>query len=148
MGNRAVVERYAAALAADDFDAQDALVHDDYLLTFPQSGESFRGRANRRFVFEAYPGRATSGHRPVPDRITGVDDQFVPRASWPTWSVVHLAGSGDEFTVTGTIRYPNDDLWHFASLIEVRDGRIWREIAYWGQPFEPAEWRVGVRETP
>ena len=28
MGSRQVVERFAAALAADDFDAQDALVHD------------------------------------------------------------------------------------------------------------------------
>jgi ketosteroid isomerase-like protein len=145
MGNRAVVERYTAAIESDDFDGQDALVHDDYQLTFPQSGETFRGRANRRFVYEQYPGREGSGRQPSVSTISGSDDQFIPRPS-VFWSVVHLAGSGDEFTVTGTIRYPNEELWYFVSLIDVRDGRIWREIAYWGLPFEPPEWRASVRE--
>jgi ketosteroid isomerase-like protein len=48
VGNRRVVERYAAAMAEDDFDAQDALIHDDFELRYPQSGERIRGRENRR----------------------------------------------------------------------------------------------------
>ena len=31
MGNRQVIERLAEALAANDLDAQDALIHDDYV---------------------------------------------------------------------------------------------------------------------
>lgn len=57
MGNRGVVQRYAEATSTDDFDAQDALVHDEYVLTYPQSGEQIRGRANRRAALENYPGR-------------------------------------------------------------------------------------------
>lgn len=37
MGNRQIVERYARALAENDLDAQDALVHDDYVACYPQS---------------------------------------------------------------------------------------------------------------
>jgi hypothetical protein len=28
----------------------------------------------------------------------------------------------------------------------LRGGKIWREIAYFGQPFEPAEWRAPFAE--
>lgn len=153
MSNRGTVDRYAAAITADDFDAADALVHDDYVLEFPQSGERFRGRANRRFVYESYPGRERarlegSGAGLAVDSISGTDDQFIPRASWPAWTVVHLTGSGDEFSVTGKVTYPDGQLWHFVSLIQVRDGRIWRESVYWGQPFDPPDWRAEVREAP
>lgn len=148
MSNRGVVDRYAAAIAEDDFDAADALVHEDYLLEFPQSGERFRGRASRRFVYESYPGREESGNRPAIGSISGTDDAFIPRPSWPAWTVVHLAGSGDEFSVTGKVIYPDGQLWHFVSLIQVRDARIWRETVYWGQPFDPPDWRATVREAP
>ena len=148
MGNRALVDRYATAIASDDFDAQDALVHDDYVLEFPQSGERFRGRANRRFVFERYPGRAQSGSRPEIGRITGTDDQFIRRASAMSWSVLHLTGSGDEFSVTGTVAYPDGQLWHFVSLLQLRDGKVWRESAYFGLPFDAPDWRAKVREAP
>lgn len=148
MGNHGIVDRYAAAITQDDFDGQDALVHDDYVLEFPQSGERFRGRANRRFIFEQYPGREGSGQRPAIGSISGTDDAFIPQPSWPAWTVVHLAGSGDEFTVTGMVTYPDGQLWHFVSLIHTRDGRIWREKTYWGLPFDPPDWRTAAREGP
>jgi ketosteroid isomerase-like protein len=148
VGNRAIVDRYAAAIAGDDFDAQDALVHDDYELQFPQSGERIRGRANRRFVFEQYPGREGSGRRPSIGSIGGADEEFIAQPSWPAWTVVHLSGFGDDFTVTGTVTYPDGQLWHLVSLIQMRDGKIWRETTYWGLPFDPPDWRAAVREAP
>ena len=73
--------------------------------------------------------------------IRGRDDEFVSTPSWPVWSVVHLTGSGDEFTVTGTVDYPNGETWHAVMLITVRGGKVWRETDYFGPPFEPAAWR-------
>jgi len=61
MGDRRIVERYMHAVSVDDFDTQDALIHDDYLLLYPQSGERIRGRENRRALVEAYPGRQALG---------------------------------------------------------------------------------------
>ena len=53
---RAVVERFAKAIQDKDFDAQAALIADDYVEEMPQSGERVRGRANRDAVVRGYPG--------------------------------------------------------------------------------------------
>jgi ketosteroid isomerase-like protein len=142
MSNRQIVESYASAMAEDDFDAQDALVHDDYELLYPQSGERFRGRANRRAILENYPGREEIGTRPSVGRIVGMDDQWLSRPSWPGWSLVHLIGSGDEFQVVGTVRYADGQDWHFVSFMTVREGKIWRETDYFAPPFEALAWRA------
>ena len=140
MGNRQVVERFARALEADDFDTQDALIHDDYILDLPQSGERIRGRTNRRAMIDHYPGRVEAGMRPSVGRIIGVDDRFVT-PPFPAWNVMHLAGSGDDLQVTGTIRYPDDKVWHFVALVTMREGKIWRETDYFAEPFDAPEWR-------
>jgi len=143
MGNRQVVEGYARALAENDLDAQDALVHEDYVGHWPQSGEVIRGRANRRAILENYPG-AQSGMRPSTDRIIGQDDKFI---AGPSWNIIHLTGSGDELTATGTITYPNGETWHFASLLTLREGKISRQVDYFGPPFEAPAWRAPYVEV-
>ena len=88
MGNRAVVERFTEALAANDFDVQDALLHDDYVGRYPQSGEIIRGRENRRKIMENYPG-TEGGITASSDRIVGADDEFV---TGPSWNMIHVSG--------------------------------------------------------
>src|SRR4026209_1088369 len=100
MGNRQVVEHFKRAMEADDFDTQHALIHEDYVLDLPQSGERIRGRANRRAMIEQYPGRAETDMKPSVGRIIGRDDQFVT-SPFPAWNIIHLAGSGDDFQTTG-----------------------------------------------
>lgn len=141
MSNLQVVKRYAQALSADDFDAQDSLIHDDYVLEYPQSGERVRGSANRRAIVENYPSRIEAGTTPSVDRIIGMDDEFIPRTSGLGWGVLHVAGSGDEFQMTGTIRYADGQTWHMVGLLTLRNGKIWRETDYFAAPFEPPGWR-------
>jgi ketosteroid isomerase-like protein len=126
MSNRQVVERFLEAMAADDLDTQDALIHDDYVVRNPQSGEVIRGRANRRAIFENYPGSEGGG---------------------PSWELSLLVGSGDEFTATGTVTYPDGGTWHFVTLLTVRDGMIWRQIDYFAEPFEAPAWRQPYLDT-
>ncbi len=140
MSNRSVVEAYAKAFSEDDLDTQDALVHDDYVLDYPQSGERFRGRANRRGIIENYPNRVEGDIRPSVDRIIGADDKFIAQPG-PSWSMVHLSGSGDDFQATGMIRYPDGSVWHYITLMTLRGGKIWRETTYFAEPFEAAAWR-------
>ena len=138
MGNRQVVERYTAALAAGDLDAQDALVHEDYEARWPQSGEVVRGRTNRRAIVANYPG-AEGVLRPATSRILGQDDAFI---SGPSWNIVHLVGSGDQMTFTGTVEYPDGQIWHVVSLLTLREGKVWRQVDYFGPPFDPPDWRT------
>jgi SnoaL-like domain len=142
VSNRRIVESYASAMAQDDFDAQDAFIHDDYELLYPQSGERFRGKTNRRAILENYPAREATSTRPSVGRIVGMDDQWLNRPSWPGSSLVHLIGSGDEFQVVGTVRYSDGLDWYFVSFITLREGKIWRETDYFAPPFEAASWRA------
>ena len=140
MGNRQVVERFMRAIADDDFDTMDTLIHDDYVQDYPQSGERIRGRANHRAVIENYPGRVETGMKPSIGRIVGMDDSFVT-SPFPAWNIIHLAGSGDDFQATATVLYPDGKTWHLVALITLREGKIWREVDYFAEPFEPPAWR-------
>jgi len=53
--SKRVVERFWAAMHANDFRAAGELLHDEYVLEWPQSGERIRGRANFVAVNEHYP---------------------------------------------------------------------------------------------
>jgi hypothetical protein len=144
MSNRNVVERYTRALGENDGDALEALRDEDYVCRYPQSGEVIRGRTNARAIGEQYPG--SEGERGLSaslDRIVGSDDQFLPG---PSWNLIHLSGSGDEFTVTGTVTYPNGETWHAVALLTLRGGRVWREVDYFAAPFERPEWRAPFTE--
>jgi ketosteroid isomerase-like protein len=138
------MEAFAKALAENDFDAQDAFIHDDYECRWPQSGEVIRGRANRRAISEHYPG-AEGMLGPRTTRIVGTDDKFIS-SPIPMWNMVHLEGSGDELTATGTITYPNGETWHYVTLYTMRNGKIWRQVDYFAPPFEAPEWRAAFVE--
>jgi hypothetical protein len=54
--NRDTLERYFEALARHDLDTLDALLHDDFVEEYPQSGERIRGKQTFRTVAENRPG--------------------------------------------------------------------------------------------
>jgi hypothetical protein len=141
MGNRQVVERYAQAMAEDDWESQVALLHPEYVARYPQSGEVIRGPEAWRAVAEHYPGHDVAPLTITAAAIQGADDQFVTTPSWPAWTVVHLAGSDDQFTVAGQIRYPNGETWHAIAMLTLKDGKVWRETDYFAAPFEAPDWR-------
>lgn len=146
MGNRQVVERYARAMTENNLDEQMSMLHDDFVATYPQSGEVIRGSANLRAIIERYPMTSGKGLAPTIGKIVGADDRWVTTPSFPAWTVVHLVGSGDEFTWRGRLTYPNGETWHAVALITVRDGKIWREVDYFAAPFEAPEWRSAFVE--
>ena len=146
MTNRKVVERFMRALVDNDFDAQDALIHPDYLDHYPQSGEVIRGVANRRAIVESYPGRAEAGVAVSSERVSGAGEQWLPSPHPLGWGITHIGGANDEFTTAGTVRYPNGETWHIVALFTVRDGKIWRQTTYFAPPFEPPEWRAPYTE--
>ena len=141
MSGRVIVERYAAALAANDSTMMRECLAPDYVGRYPQSGELIRGVENRLAIGENFPGQEEAKLSGTIREIRGRDDEFVSTASWPAWTIVHLTGSNDEFTLTGTVNYPNGETWHAVLLITVRGGKVWRETDYFAPTFEPAAWR-------
>src|SRR2546428_257357 len=53
--NRTTVEKFLRAMAANDIEAQERLLSDDFVEEYPQSGERIRGKDNRRAIIENYP---------------------------------------------------------------------------------------------
>lgn len=137
--NREVMEQFIAAMTALDLDRATRYLADDVVEVYPQSGERIVGPANRRAVIETYPGRDEKNFvRGTPGALIG-DDQWVLT---PTMSLARLSGSGERFTATGQITYPNGDMWHIVQLFELRGGKISRITTYFAPPFEPAPYRA------
>ena len=97
--------------------------HDDYVMEMPQSGERFRGRENMRAFQEAYPTQPASSRM----RRIRVRRVIVKEGLW---------------VVEGTADYPDGRLLGVVLILELRDGKMWRDRWYFAEPFEAPEWRA------
>lgn len=137
MTNQELVRRYAEAVVDQDFDALDALRHPEWTALWPQSGELVRGSANDRAIVEGYPGGAPKLE--PKGRLVGSEDRW---AVSPLGGVYRVAGQGENWWSEWEMIYPDGRSWHTVILLELRDGKIWRETAYWAEPFEAPAWRA------
>ena len=118
MTPRSLVEQFWQAMNTNEWDAVGALLHDDYTLDWPQSGERIRGRANFAAVNAHYP--AAGPWRFTVERLIADEREAA--------SVVAVTAPEVSATVV--------------SFFEVRDGRIWRMQEYWPDPYAAAAWRA------
>jgi ketosteroid isomerase-like protein len=116
--NKQIVERFWAAMHDNDFPAAGELLHDEYVLEWPQSGERIRGRANFVAVNQHYP--SAGRWRVTVHRIIAEGDEVAT-----------------EVTVTDGVQ-----TGRAITFSTVREGKIVRQIEYWPDPFEAAAWRA------
>jgi limonene-1,2-epoxide hydrolase len=113
---RQLVEQFWQTMNTNDWRAVGALLHDHYLLTYPQSGERIRGRDNFIALNANYPAAGVwrfTVHRLVADETEAATD-------------VTVTDGASTFLAV--------------SFFEVRDGLIWHMTEFWPEPFEaPAE---------
>lgn len=140
--NEECVARYAAASATFDLDALNALRHPDWMVYWPQSGESVHSTEAFAEIIANYPG----GHptREV-TRIVGAEDRWVVTAAN---TVLKVVGSGDFWWSEWRVAYPNGEAFLVVDLIELRDGLVRHETVYWAPPFEAPDWRAPWVERP
>ena len=145
-GGRDVIERWVRAIEAKDFDAQSALLADDFIDEMPQSGERTRGKANWLAISRNYPGGVGTVD-PATGRVVGAEDRWVIT---PTFSVLRIEGSGNVYTYAATARYGDGQIWDIVAIIELRDGKIAKSTTWYGAPFPAPEWRAPFveRYTP
>jgi hypothetical protein len=86
---------------------------EDYVMEMPQSGERFRGRENMRAFQEAY-------HLSPPPSIR-VRRVLVREGSW---------------VVEGVADYGGGQVYDVVLILELRDGKMWRDRWYFAEPFE------------
>lgn len=112
-----IVERFWRAMQSNDFKAAGELLHDDYILDWPQSGERIRGRSNFAAINENYP---THGRWEFTLQRLLVDGKEVV---------------SDVDVTDGVVR------GRVITFSTIRDGRIISQVEFWPDPFEPADWR-------
>ena len=93
---------------------------EDYVMEMPQSGERIRGRESMRAFQEAYPDHSN------PPNIT-IRRVLVRERLWVAEAVAY---------------YGRGQVFHGAAILELKDGKIWRDTRYYAEPFEAPEWRA------
>lgn len=114
--NEEILRTYLRALTENDVETLARLRDPGWTIEYPQSGELIRGHANERAIADNYPGGLPTID---PGRIVGSEDTWVVT---PSFTLERIAGGGDAW-------------WS--------EGRIYREISYWAEPFDPPAWRAG-----
>ncbi len=117
--NRAAIERYWSALERSDFDTALKEIHEDFVETWPQSGETVRGKDNFLQFLRHFTG-------------------------FPAIKVRRHIGCGDVWITEAAFDYAKDGTqpWEICQVLELRDGKIAGVRAIFGAPFEAAEWRA------
>jgi SnoaL-like domain len=92
---------------------------EEYVMEMPQSGERFRGRENMRAFQEAY-------HLSPPPSIR-VRRVLVKEGLW---------------VVEGVADYGGGQVYDVVLILELREGKMWRDRWYFAEPFEAPEWQA------
>ena len=100
-------------------EAEDLIRHDEYTMEWPQSGERLRGRDTMRAFVES-----NAGLRPPrwPRRV------LVREGLWVVEGSVNYGGGGRDSD--------------FVLILELREGKVFKETRYYAEPFEASEARA------
>ena len=118
MNPKQIVEQFWKVMESNDFYAASELLHNDFILEWVQSGELIRGRENFAKINTTYP--AEGKWRFTINSIIAEGDRVVTDVS-----------------VTDGVR--KDRAITFST---VRNGKIWKQIEFWPEPFDAPEWRA------
>ena len=141
--------RFVKAMNERNYDEYEALLTDDYVGEYPQSGEVIRGAKNARAIVEQYPGGLPQDNIDTRStRIAATDARWVRT---PTFTFVRAEGTGNVGVSAVRARYPDGSAWWVVNFYELRDGRLARSTTFFAPAFEAPDWRkpfVEQREAP
>lgn len=118
MNNKQILENFWAAMETNDFYAASRLLHDDFILEWPQSGESILGR----------------------DNFAAVNTNYPSEGRWH-FTINHSMAEGD-MVVTDVTATDGKIIGRAITFSTIRDEKIWKQVEFWPDPFEAPEWRA------
>ena len=96
----------------------------DYVMEMPQSGERFRGRENMRAFQEAFP------------------DHSTPPSIW----IRRVLVRDGTWVVESVIDYGEGRVSYGVAILELKDGKVWRDTRYFAELFDAPGWRSHLVE--
>ena len=118
MNNKQILENFWATMETNDFHVASQLLHDDYALDWPQSGERILGRENFAAINTNYPAEG----------------------KWH-FEINHIVAEGD-VVVTDVSVTEGKITGRAITFSTIRDGKIWKQVEFWPDPFEAPAWRA------
>jgi hypothetical protein len=118
MKNKQILENFWSTMETNDFHAASQLLHDEYILEWPQSGERIVGRDNFAAINANYP---TEG-------------------KWQ-FNINHIVSEGD-LVVTDVSVSDGKVIGRAVTFSTIRDAKILKQIEFWPDPFEAPAWRA------
>ena len=118
MNNKQIVENFWLTMATNDFYAAAQLLHDDYILEWLQSGERIRGR----------------------DNFAAINTNYPAEGKW-RFTIHQIVAEGD-VVVTDVTATDGKMIGRAITFSTIRDGKIWKQVEFWPDPFEAPTWRA------
>jgi len=135
MSNEDLVRSYVEATVAGDLEGVAALRHSEWSVHWPQSGERVMDEASYDQIIRHYPGGSPTSRV---KRIAGTEDRYV---ATPSGTLARVGGQGDFWVGEWEVTYPDGVTYLCVDLMDLRDGKVWRETVYWAPLFDAPAWR-------
>ena len=113
---RLLLDELSSALSAEK---EYALRHEDNAMEMPQSGERIRGPRNMRAFQEG----------------------FASNSNLPSIRIRRVLVRDRLWVVESVIDYGGGQVLDGVAVLELKDGKVWRDTRYFAEPFEAPEWR-------
>lgn len=139
---RAIFERWTKAMGSMDFGAIRELIHPDYVMEWPQSGERVRGFDAFRAILQNYPGGTIESIDQGDAQLLHAEERWLMS---PGYTVLPLAGAGAISSMHRT-SYPDGSIWYVVSFITLKDDLIWRATTFFAPESPAPEWRAHLVE--
>ena len=118
VNNRQLVERYRRAHLEQDWASVAEMTAPDVVVSYPQSGETFRGSSNYTEHVANYPGRLDDSELTV-TRLHLPKESVHVIASPIALPTITVTGAGDDFFFEGVVKYPDGGVFNIVGLIEL-----------------------------
>lgn len=136
---RDIFERWIDAVNRNDQATLRSMLHPEYVDEMPQTGERTRGADNALAILANYPDTGTAPVAMTDTQLYGAEDRWVVA---PNFTVIQVTGSGDVYTATSRVRYPDGSRWYVLVLVRLQDGLIHRTTSFYAPEMAAPEWRA------
>ncbi|MGH2629010.1 MAG: nuclear transport factor 2 family protein [Actinomycetota bacterium] len=113
-----IVEQLWTRIGAGDYGGARALMGEDFVLEWPQSGERIEGPDNALEIDRNFPG------------------------GLPSMRFRRTVAGGDLAVLEVELTYADGSVYQAVSIAEVRDGKVRKQTEYFAEPFEAPQWRA------
>ena len=113
---RELLEEFVQCIHTNNVDGLLDMLHDDFIEEYPQSGERIRGKQNFQQVYENFQ-------------------------NLPNIKGYNIQVCGNTGILEMLLDYPDGGIYNACEILTFKDDKIARNTAYFGKPFEAAQWR-------